>query len=272
MYVDLSFHLRVWMKITISVFQWNLKWNYERWKISEVSTIGRRREDKKVVCQTSFSPSLIETHNKQRLYGCLYTRSLHMVIWYNSSHFSIFMVGGRQSFTCRVFLSLFFFLFRPKQIWSYLLAIQFPCLENDDWSHYGSSRRRSKRIVVVTCPRTISQGRRNVYGSSCSKAPSISSSFYFVWFSSYDFWSTRSAILLASQTACRTRWPASHLPRNSAEFRATWLQPSAQDQMLEFFKALLAIFPRQTSYMRYNTHAAALCSRMHLAHLGHTWK
>jgi hypothetical protein len=95
--------------------------------------------------------------------------------------------------------------------------------------------------------------------------------FYFVWFSSYDFWSTRSAILLASQTACRTRWPASHLPRNSAEFRATWLQPSAQDQMLEFFKALLAIFPRQTSYMRYNTHAAALCSRMHLAHLGHTW-
>jgi hypothetical protein len=70
----------------------------------------------------------------------------------------------------------------------------------------------------------------------------------------------------------RRRWPASHLPRNSAEFRATWLQPSAQDQMLEFFKALLAIFPRQTSYMRYNTHAAALCSRMHLAHLGHTWK
>ena len=179
MYVDLSFHLIVWMKIAISVFQWNLKWKTNGGKYRRCRRLAEGERIKRLFVKTSFSPSLIETHNKKRLYGCLYTRSLHMVIWYNSSHFSIFMVGGRQSFTCRVFLSLFFFLFRPKQIWSYLLAIQFPCLENDDWSHYGSSRRRSKRIVVVTCPRTISQGRRNVYGSSCSKAPSISSSFLF---------------------------------------------------------------------------------------------
>jgi hypothetical protein len=94
MYVDLSFHLIVWMKIAISVFQWNLKWKTNGGKYRRCRRLAEGERIKRLFVKTSFSPSLIETHNKKRLYGCLYTRSLHMVIW--SQLLSLFHLYGRR--------------------------------------------------------------------------------------------------------------------------------------------------------------------------------